>query len=126
MCLYRMKSTLIYLFFLIPLLLSCDDDNVRLRLENDSTIDFNAVFVAASGPEVAFGPLVSGEVSDYEVFDVLYRYAYVRIVVNDIEYVLQPIDYVGESPLTSGDYTYRLNIADPDDPWSVTLEFIRE
>jgi hypothetical protein len=89
-------------------------------------MDFDAVFVATTGPEKAYGPLASGKSSDYMVFEGLYRYAYIRVEVDDMEYILQPIDYVGETPLSSGDYTYRLDISNPSDPWSLTLEFIKE
>ena len=127
-CPSYMKYVLITLCIFV--LTSCNEENVsngvKLRLENVSTIDFTEVYVATTGAEKSFGSLNKGEVSEYISFDGIYRYAYVRIVAGDNEYILQPIDYVGETLLTSGKYTYLLNITNEADPWSVSLEFRKD
>jgi heat shock protein HslJ len=41
-----------------------------------------------------------------------YSYAYVKVTAGGDEFVLQPIDYVGESLLAPGEYTYVLDVAE--------------
>ena len=48
----------------------------------------------------------------YRSFDTAYNYAYIQIFIDDKEFKLQPIDYVGEQPLGIGNFTYLLDISD--------------
>ena len=89
---------------------SADSDVAQVRVANASAVDFDAVAVAFTGPTRALGPVGAGEASGYEPFETAYRYGYVRVETEAGEFVLQPIDYVGEEPLAPGRYTFRLGI----------------
>ena len=58
--------------------------------------------------------------SEYQEYELAYQYAYVQITSGEEVFVLQPIDFVGETPLPIGLYTYVLNI---DEEGQVSLEF---
>ena len=47
----------------------------------------------------------------YQTFDLAYRYAFVELEIDGKTYTLQPIDYVGETPLENGNYTYSIEAA---------------
>ena len=102
------------LFFSVLLLFSCSDDdtndtpeqNVRIRLSNISTVDFkNATF-----DFVNFGDLNRAEKTGYKKLENdVYQYGSVSIEINDQNYGWQPIDFVGQTPLEDGDYTFEYN-----------------
>lgn len=98
------------ILLLLILFTGCDDDQPTpplLRIKNVDTIDFEEVLVG----NVEFGALTSGETSDYEMFDEVYRYNYIRIVFNNDTCIAQPIDFVGETAYTSGKYRYDIKRA---------------
>lgn len=89
-----------------------DPDLVYIRVENSSPIDFKSVHVSFPGDEHTFDPVPSGKISNYQNFEQAYRYGYIEVKAENETYVLQPIDYVGESPLKSGNYTFKLDLVD--------------
>ncbi len=97
-----------------------DSDNVNIRLFNAGELEFKDIKFNPSTGIVSFGDLAPDRYSEYKNFDKAYRYAYISLTVNDSMYTLQPIDYVGETPLANGNYTYRLNFND-DDKLTFTL-----
>lgn len=123
--LYRLFALLSFLL-LVLLLTGCDssdDGPTLLRVENAGATDFSEVVVQFTGSPARFGALPAGQASSYRTFDVAYRYGYIEVTADGETYVLQPIDYVGETPLGAGRYTYRLNIAEGS---SVRLTFERD
>lgn len=80
-----------------------DDGPVHVRFENASAVPMESV-------ETAFvdgvGTLAPGEATPYVEVETAYRYTYFSAVVEGRRLVLQPIDYVGETPLRPGRYTY--------------------
>tara|TARA_R110002126_G_scaffold90404_1_gene215484 strand:+ start:4537 stop:4701 length:165 start_codon:yes stop_codon:yes gene_type:complete len=52
-----------------------------------------------------------------------FRYAYIELTVDEEPYRLQPYNFVGETPLENGSYTYSLNL---DNKGNVLLELIEE
>ncbi len=98
----------------IALFFSCSKDDVDkythvyIRLSNISPYKFENIVVN----DVPFGDLDAGATSDYKLFDEIYSYAFIELEIDGETYTLQPIDYVGESPLESGHYTYQLNTND--------------
>ncbi len=104
-----MKSIFPILFIL--LFVSCSNDDgpsgdVLIRVENNSIFDFEDVIVGQN----EYGDIAVGEYSDYLPFEMAYRYGYIELVGEGESYILQPIDYVGETPLEPGLYTYQLDI----------------
>jgi hypothetical protein len=89
-------------------------DAVRIRVSNDGTATLHDVVVkfpggeGSSGQDASYGDIAPGETSEYRRIARAYGYAYVAAVADGEKRVLQPIDYVGEEPLATGDYTYVL------------------
>ena len=109
----------ILILSLLGTTLACEKTNIVLiRIENATGHDITDVFV--SGPEDShqYGSVKEGEKSDYRVYQSAYRYAFSTFKIGDSEFRIQPIDFVGESLLKSGKYTYRLTISDLDTPWA--------
>lgn len=90
---------------------------VQVRIRNDSAVTFDRVDLwldRVSG-------LAPGASSDYLTPPgPAYRYAKVVVTISGREIVLQPVDFVGETPLEPGRYTYALSVTDEGD---LALEF---
>jgi len=82
----------------------------NIRLKNDSDHDFENVKVIFPSREENFENLKKGEVTSYRSIKIAYKYAYIELFVENEKFVLQPIDYVGETPLGKGHFTYVLRI----------------
>lgn len=98
---------------------------VEVRVANRSDRDFDQVDVTFGSQKVSYGPVAQGATSEYkEAREEAYRYALVVVKAGGEEFRFQPIDFVGETPLAPGRYTYALNI-DPNDR-QVTIELIED
>lgn len=84
------------------------EGDILLRVANESAVAFDRTFVQFPEDQVEFGPLPANGTSAYVRVTTAYRYAYILVEVAGQDYVLQPIDYVGESTLGPGKYTYAL------------------
>jgi major membrane immunogen (membrane-anchored lipoprotein) len=118
-----MKKILI-LFISIVALFSCskDDENklsgLNIRLSNVSQYDFKNIVVNTTTGNVNFENLNSGQKSEYKEFDKAYSYAFVELEIDEGTYTIQPIDYVGETLLDNGNYTYQLDANDSNDQYT--------
>jgi hypothetical protein len=81
-----------------------------IRIHNASTYDYDELQV---GQEV-YGALPAGAYTEYRDFGTAYRYNYVLLRIGADEFVIQPIDYVGEEPLGEGTFTYEIDVVDYD------------
>jgi hypothetical protein len=98
---------------------------VEVRVANRSDRDFDQVDVTFTSKKVSYGPVAKGATSEYRtVQEEAYRYALVVVTAGGEELRFQPIDFVGETPLAPGRYTYALNI-DPNDR-QVTIDLIED
>ena len=103
--------------FLVLLgVLACSDstaptDGVHVRVANESSFAFDAVDVVFPADSVDYGAVPSHGVSHYEQVSTAYRYAMIIVRVAGEEMRIQPFDYVGETPLRAGRYTYALNLS---------------
>ena len=86
-----------------PLALS---DGVEVRIRNATSMTLTDISVTWPGGSMQVSQLAPGEVSRYEAHEGAYSYGAVRVTGNGTVRRLQPIDYVGESPLSPGKYTY--------------------
>lgn len=117
----------IYYFLAIGFLVSsCTDrdDEVALaniRIRNVSSLTFNQVQVGEQ-PE-PYTDIPPDSYSDYMEFEIAYRYAYIAITSGEETYVLQPIDFVGETELPAGLYTYELDVTEEGE---VLLKFVAD
>jgi len=115
-----MKKIVIFILT-ITTLISCAKDRddvyasgVRIRLSNISQFNFENIIVNTSNGDVAFENLNAGEKSEYKVFQLAYRYAFIELEIDGKTYTIQPVDYVGETPLEIADYTYEINANDSE------------
>lgn len=114
----------LFTILLVLLLASCSSamtvwDPVQIRVANESNVRFDRVVVTFPGQVEDYGAVNAGAVSAYRQVGEAYRYAHIEVIIGERALVMQPIDYVGESLLTSGRYTYVLDV---DDPVSGNLE----
>lgn len=84
--------------------------DVHIRILNSSPGTFDRVDVGFPEDQVSYGVIRANSYSEYHEVSKAYRYAYIEVEVAGEELVLQPIDYVSESLLRSGRYTYVLNV----------------
>jgi heat shock protein HslJ len=84
---------------------------IRVRVRNTSSVYFSDVYaVFPNGEKVHYGPIPAGGTSKYESVLEAYSYTYLRVKAGGRTYVYQPDDYVGESVLPDGQYSYALNL----------------
>ncbi len=122
-------KTLQFIILLAFTILSCSTDDekvseVSIRVANESEYDFENVIVNSSSGTKDFENIDSQDSSPYQVFESAYRYAFVELLIDGETYTMQPIDYVGETPLEDGFYTYIINANDSQDQYgklSLTL-----
>ncbi|HUH33635.1 MAG TPA: hypothetical protein VLZ28_06750 [Daejeonella sp.] len=110
-----MKKISILLFICLTTFLSCkkeDSKEVLIRVRNQSAYPFKNVVVNSYNEAKRYGVIQQGQNSVYMKFDVAYRYAYIKLTAGNKEFSWQPYDYVGETPLEPGKYTYSLSISD--------------
>ena len=103
--------------------LSCTDrddevEEVNIRVRNVSELIFDMVQVGEA--DKVHENVSPDSFTDYLQYEEAYSYAYIEIQSGTETYVLQPIDFVGETPLPKGLYTYELNITTDGE---VTLNF---
>ncbi len=127
-----MKKIFILLFTIVIFYgcSSTEDTNepkdLQIRISNVSEFNYENINVNASGEMVEFGNLNSNSNSEYKTFDLAYRYAFVEFKIDGETFTLQPIDYVGETPLENGKYSYKINVNPNSQFERVTLELATE
>lgn len=102
------------------------DGALQFRVENTTMVPLDQVIVGFPGEQVSYGRVGAGARSAYHDVSSAYRYAYVEVHMGDLRSVQQPIDYVGESLLPPGRYTYVILPSDLGDPWGVRTELRRD
>lgn len=127
---FSMKPFRILLFIVLSFLVSCSEEEtknceehavsscnedptkVNIRILNQSDYDFCNVTLNPSGERTNYGFIAKGELSCYRSYDLAYDYAYLKLYIQNKEFIIQPIDYVGEEPLEIGYYTYKIDVVD--------------
>ncbi|MEN8144449.1 MAG: hypothetical protein ABFS14_05800 [Gemmatimonadota bacterium] len=89
------------------------DFPLGIRVENATGQTFEAITVQFSEQIENYGKLEAGEASEYRAIEEAYRYAAVDIDLGSTTARIQPVDYVGETLLQPGRYTYRFTLS-PD------------
>lgn len=100
----KLKIVIIILTVLFNFSCSKEDETneVYFRLSNVSEVDFeNTTY-----NDINYGPLKAGEKTEYILFKNQYSYGAVSILINGKDFGWQPMDYVGESLLEDGYYTF--------------------
>jgi hypothetical protein len=124
----------IFLVFIMGVLVSCSNDttadtvipqtsSVQIRIQNASP--YRCKFEHIIVNNVSFDDLFNGQKSVFKTFDLAYSYAFVQLQIGGKTYTIQPIDFVGETPLENGNYTYKIT-ANPSDPYQkLSMELIK-
>ncbi|MDN3586035.1 hypothetical protein QWY86_05115 [Pedobacter aquatilis] len=110
-----MKRILVFIFA-ISMLVACSKEKItgqsgpEIRLSNSSQQTFKNIIVNTGTGEVNFGDLDAEKKTAYKKFTKAYSYAFVKLEIDGKTYTIQPIDYVGETPLKDGRYTYQISV----------------
>ncbi len=86
------------------------DDDTRIRLLNASAFEFTNVTFSSGMSQLEFARIGPGEVTEYRAVEEAYRYGYFDALVDGQRRTIQPIDYVGESTIGDGDFTYMIMV----------------
>ena len=124
-----MKKILVLMITTIALLWGCEENdtgNVKISVSNASEFDFQNVHVNPGSEEMNFGAIDAGDFSDYKTFTKAYRYGFIQLEINGDTVSLQPVDYVGETPLKNGFYTYKLDVSGSPGQFSLSLELEKD
>lgn len=96
---------------------------VLIRVRNTGSVDFERVTLGFPSQTELYGSLARAETTPYRTIEKAYTYSYVEVMAGGQRYVLQPIDYVGETPLRGGSYTYELSLLPSG---SLSFQFVRD
>lgn len=101
---------------------ACSEDakKTNIRIKNTSDKDFSNITISADCKKVNYGTLKSGQTSCYEIYEKMYRYASITLQIDGKEYKLMPVDFVGETPLGIGKFTYAVAFTSPENRLSMT------
>lgn len=87
---------------------------VEVRIRNASDLDFDSVELGAGEDALTFGTVRSGAQTGFQKTASIYRNPYVKIVIAGKPHVYQPVDQVGETPLTSGRHSLVIDLVGGD------------
>ncbi|MGC3955843.1 MAG: hypothetical protein QM804_16630 [Propionicimonas sp.] len=86
---------------------------VQVRMQNfgDTRLDdVRAAF--PSNERLELGSLLAGASSEYHIVQLAYEPTWIAVKQRGKEWVYQPVDYVGETRLRPGRYTYEIRVVD--------------
>ncbi len=121
-----MKKIAFYLFATFLIMVGCTDrddelNGINIRIKNNNSFAYDTV--AVSGTDELYENVAAGESSEYLVYEQAYQFASITITAGEQSYDLQIIDFVGETPLRLGFYTYELTA---EEGGTIALKFIVE
>ena len=90
---------------------------------NASPFAFDEVEVGFPSQSESYGSLAVGGATPYRPVTEAYRYAYVRVRSGGKTVVQQPTDYVGETLLAPGRYSYVIEMTTLDEPFGAITRF---
>ncbi|SFJ22583.1 hypothetical protein [Olleya namhaensis] len=103
----------------------CNEDStkVNIRITNISDNVFcNVVLI-----DMNCGIIEQNQSSCYRAFESGYNYSFIELEIDGNTYTIQPIDFVGETPLENGYYTYQINTNDSNQQYEkLTLTFVED
>lgn len=86
------------------------DGPTRIRLRNASSFELTSVTFAPGSERVEFDRIAPNATTEYRSVEHAYRYGYFDALVAGVRRTLQPIDFVGESYIGEGKFTYQITI----------------
>ena len=103
------------LLVLVTTIAACDnpfssDDGTRIRLRNASAFELTAVTFAPGEASLEYARIAPGETTDYVRVDHAYSYGMLDALIGGQHRRIQPIDFVGESYIGDGRFTYVITV----------------
>ena len=86
------------------------DGPTRIRLRNASSFELTSVTFAPGSERVEFDRIGANATTQYTTVKHAYSYGYFDALVAGVRRTLQPIDFVGESYIGEGKFTYQITI----------------
>lgn len=99
---------------------------VEVRVQNASSVSLDRVSFWAGSQEVSYSTLEPGQHTPYVAAENAYGFTTVEVLVQGEIARLQVTDYVGETPLSSGRYTYVIGLAGVPGQRSLTQQLRRD
>ena len=101
------------------------EDEVEIRVRNGSNLMVDEAVLYLPSQVLEYSNLDVGEATPYSQVQKAYYYASAQVVVGQDTARIQVIDYVGETPLKGGRYTYILRVF-PGTPLTLGLDFEKD
>ena len=103
------------LVVLVAMVAACEnpfssDDGTHIRLRNASSFELTAVTFAPGEPTLEYARIAPGETTGYVRVDNAYSYGMLDALVGGQHRRIQPIDFVGESYIGEGRFTYVITV----------------
>ena len=86
------------------------DGPTRIRLRNASSFELTSVTFAPGSERVEFTRIGPNAITEYRSVEHAYSYGYFDALVAGVRRTIQPIDFVGESYIGEGKFTYQITI----------------
>ena len=86
------------------------DGPTRIRLRNASSFELTGVTFSPGSEQIKFDRIAPNATTEYTSVDHAYSYGYFDALVGGERRTLQPIDYVGESYIGEGNFTYVITV----------------
>ncbi len=108
---------------ILLILVACDQEyqeperpelngKTAIRVKNTSGHFYNDVVVSAGTDTHEYNTVAPLTSSEYKLFEFAYRYAFVELTIDGDLATIQPIDFLGETELDPGYYTYEISTND--------------
>ena len=97
------------------------DGPTRIRLRNASSFELTSVTFAPGSERVEFDRIGPNATTEYTTVDHAYSYGYFDALVAGVRRTILPIDFVGESYIGEGKFTYQITIDESTKNPSVRL-----
>ena len=109
----RLKQFVV--FAIVGLTAACgnpfgSDGPTRIRLRNASSFELTAVTFAPGSERVEFARIGPNATTEYASVKNAYSYGYFDALVAGTRQTLLPVDFVGESYIGEGKFTYQITI----------------
>ena len=86
------------------------DGPTRIRLRNASSFELTSVTFAPGSERVEFDRIAPSATTEYRSVKHAYSYGYFDALVAGVRRTIQPIDFVRESYIGEGKFTYQVTI----------------
>ena len=86
------------------------DGPTRIRLRNASSFELTSVTFAPGSERVEFDRIGPNATTEYRSVEHAYSYGYFDALIAGVRRTIQPIDFVGESYIGEGKFTYVITI----------------